>query len=697
MKYVFADFEIDTQLFVISKNHQSLNIEPRIFELLVFFCENNQRPISRAELIEHVWQQRIVSQAAVNRAVSELRKIIEDNPAKPTLIKTISKVGYQFTITPIQQDNLSSAAPTASASAAATSTTRPQRPTRVVLVASLLVSAVLLVGLGYWQSQKQPQGPTAEIKQTERPLSSLKGTSFRARFSPDGEQVVFIHKTSANALAQVWIQGTNTVSRALTSDNYYYTHAIFGPSQEIYASRFDNLHDRRCEIVSIDLATQAVIPIFECAQRGMTQLDYDPKRRKLYFNYRQGVNAPYAIHAYQVSSQRLQQITHPPFEGNLRGDYLLALSPNGGQLAVFEQQANSLSRLKVVDLLHSNENGTSSQTYGSFKAPSGLSWRNQSQLLISDEQGLVLFDLDSQRQRIVKHDSTLGNATVHHNTGKVAFNRGFTTANLYRYALPSVNPANGVPVTNSRFTNYRPVYGNTSNKVAYISTDSGQIELVIQPPQTKAYRFSCDQTIRNLGNYHWSPDDKRLAASINGQLFIYDEAQQRCRRLLPELNNIHYVHYANENTLLFSSDHTGDWQIWMLALGTGQLTQLTQAGGYSVQGDPRDGYLYLTKYNFPGLFRLNIKAQQEQQLIDNLDITAWNRWHKRDGQLYFIDKQQISQLDLESESISSVLVHEGRAPTSFSISFDHRLLLKEKLEGSSAHLWSLVLADETGL
>ncbi len=79
MQFIFQEFIVDSSLFLITKNGLKQEVEPRIFELLIYFCQHPNVPISRDELIDNVWGQRTVSYAAINRAVSELRKVLEKN------------------------------------------------------------------------------------------------------------------------------------------------------------------------------------------------------------------------------------------------------------------------------------------------------------------------------------------------------------------------------------------------------------------------------------------------------------------------------------------------------------------------------------------------------------------------------------------------------------------------------------------
>jgi len=67
------------------------------FELLAFLVRNPYRVFSRQRLIDSIWSERgAVAYRTVNVAVRRLRKEIERDDSKPTLIVTVRDVGYRF-------------------------------------------------------------------------------------------------------------------------------------------------------------------------------------------------------------------------------------------------------------------------------------------------------------------------------------------------------------------------------------------------------------------------------------------------------------------------------------------------------------------------------------------------------------------------------------------------------------------------
>ncbi|CTQ56567.1 Transcriptional regulator HilA [Roseibium album] len=96
MKFEFADFRIDTETRQLLRRDQTIDIQPKVFELVVFLISNRHRVVSKDELIEHVWEGRIVSDSALNASINSVRQALGDNGKAQRVIKTFSRRGFRF-------------------------------------------------------------------------------------------------------------------------------------------------------------------------------------------------------------------------------------------------------------------------------------------------------------------------------------------------------------------------------------------------------------------------------------------------------------------------------------------------------------------------------------------------------------------------------------------------------------------------
>ncbi|MFC1560354.1 winged helix-turn-helix domain-containing tetratricopeptide repeat protein [Pseudomonadota bacterium] len=96
MRYKSENFILDTDDYSLTRNGVNHPIEPRVFDLLVYLIENRNRVVTREELLEQLWNGRIVSDSAINARLKEARKAVGDTGKQQRVIKTLHRRGYQF-------------------------------------------------------------------------------------------------------------------------------------------------------------------------------------------------------------------------------------------------------------------------------------------------------------------------------------------------------------------------------------------------------------------------------------------------------------------------------------------------------------------------------------------------------------------------------------------------------------------------
>jgi TolB-like protein/Tfp pilus assembly protein PilF len=92
----FGDYALDTGTRELKRADRLVPIEPQVFDLLVFLLGNRERVVSKDDLIEAVWQGRIVSESTLTSRINAARKAIGDSGEQQSLIRTIARKGFRF-------------------------------------------------------------------------------------------------------------------------------------------------------------------------------------------------------------------------------------------------------------------------------------------------------------------------------------------------------------------------------------------------------------------------------------------------------------------------------------------------------------------------------------------------------------------------------------------------------------------------
>lgn len=168
-----GDWTVEPELLLVRRDETSHRLEPMVMALLVHLAGRAPRVVSRQEILEEVWEGRVVVDETVTRAVSMLRQAFGDDARNPTYIETIPTRGYRLMV-PVQP-GLDGPGPSGqdpadpgSATRSEASPQRPRLPPAIVagLVLLAAVAALLLFARG-------PEGnvdpaPSAPVE-TDRP------------------------------------------------------------------------------------------------------------------------------------------------------------------------------------------------------------------------------------------------------------------------------------------------------------------------------------------------------------------------------------------------------------------------------------------------------------------------------------------------------------------------------------------------
>jgi TolB-like protein len=109
LDFRFAEYEIDVGRHELRRAGEVVPIEPQVFDVLVYLVRHRDRIISKDELIDAVWQGRIVSDAALSSRISAARRAVGDSGDDQLFIRTLHKRGFRF-VGPVD-DAVSAAAP----------------------------------------------------------------------------------------------------------------------------------------------------------------------------------------------------------------------------------------------------------------------------------------------------------------------------------------------------------------------------------------------------------------------------------------------------------------------------------------------------------------------------------------------------------------------------------------------------------
>jgi len=91
-----GDWQIKLDGLTIQNKHQNKELDSKVMQLLVYLVTNRERVVSRNELLDQLWKNKVVADDVLNVAISSLRKALGDDFKTPVYIKTLPRKGYQL-------------------------------------------------------------------------------------------------------------------------------------------------------------------------------------------------------------------------------------------------------------------------------------------------------------------------------------------------------------------------------------------------------------------------------------------------------------------------------------------------------------------------------------------------------------------------------------------------------------------------
>ena len=96
MRYHFAKLSLDTDRQVLERSGELIKIRPKVFDVLAYLIEHRDRVVSKEELLQEIWADRIVSETTLTSCLKELRQAVGDSGRQQQIVQTLHGRGYRF-------------------------------------------------------------------------------------------------------------------------------------------------------------------------------------------------------------------------------------------------------------------------------------------------------------------------------------------------------------------------------------------------------------------------------------------------------------------------------------------------------------------------------------------------------------------------------------------------------------------------
>ena len=734
--YKIRENLIDIELLTITNDGQVSKVEPRLMAVLAFFIENPSQLISRDRLIEHVWQGAVVSDNAVNRTITQLRKLLGDSAQNPQIIETIPKKGYRFIaqVEPISPQQTQKSNPQKDAAS-----NKRSRHIPIVLISAAIFASLILILLKLdWVMTDKTVHYDFE-KLSYSPVTSLPGLEAYPAVSSDGELLVFSHQASLQSPWQIIAMPLNA------NPNEQKTHyplaesssLLLSPSwstdnQTIAYVRWNNTNERKCSvhILTINRENQGLSAtsdkkLFDCGTRSLPYISWLTDRNAFIYTDRASLNEPYTAFLYHTDTAQKTQLTLPP-QSEL-GHFWVEASLDGKGFAIlnyvdetetevlFYQQSRQIGAVQESSLV-AKRNIQYRVTRAKWLDPDTLLLNANGNLLTLSKSGVV-------QQFEQKNNARFGQLEVAASTQKVFAVEFINQQNIWRKEIVLAEPeqsnqsseasAETAFISSSR-QDFSPRFAHLSNQVAFFSNRSGELQIWLRKPSGELQQITHFVGGIDFSPIRWSHDDNYLLFKHNKVLYRIALDSMSLEKLLEaSFGAYNYAFSSSPEDIIVSSKKSGDWQLWRVifskSLEKQYEYQITQQGGYGPRIAKDGKFVYYTKFHQDGLWRqplVNAKqiasvqsntqnsnpiTNHEELINADVDKLNWLHWQLTTGGAYIIDvestKPGIYFLDFSSGEKRLILEKAAGQSNDFSISNDNKEIIFSRVDAQESDIY----------
>jgi Tol biopolymer transport system component len=162
------------------------------------------------------------------------------------------------------------------------------------------------------------------------------------------------------------------------------------------------------------------------------------------------------------------------------------------------------------------------------------------------------------------------------------------------------------------------------------------------------------------GRPRWSPDGRSLAFEFHpkqqSEIYVV-EVPGGTPRLLPTIpgaDNLSPSWSRDGKWLYFASKRGMEpFQIWRMSLQGGSPIQLTKNGGISPVESPDGRFLYYSKYEHGGVWRMPLGGGEESEVLKDVEGESWPNWEISSAGIYFLRFSRFPRVTIEFLEFSS--------------------------------------------
>jgi len=613
----------------------TVRLEPLAMDVLCLLARSPGDVISKERFIASAWQGRAVSDNAVSRVITELRKALHDDPKQPSYIQTISRKGYRLIVEvgPFAPPPAQVYQSEHVGKARNRNFQKPRRSIMRILFSALaLVLLALVLGRGLKPEAKELEGSGLASVFRLKPVTTRKGLETDPNFSRDGRFLLYRHFTAAHANGSVlvWRDMVSMRERVVTDAPENAVCPTWSKDQNRFAYLAHGSETSQVlvrDVMSHNGEVSEGTSLYKLPRlERQTRLAWALEDQRLVFNQRANPQSPFQLHLLMPDTGQITQLTMGR-QGGL-GDFDFAVFDWGHKVAVLRSRSWNASQIVVHDLKTGDETVLAELPF----LARGISWIDEDMLVYGSPAGLVVLSVDTGNQMPVgPKGSHFYRPAVRPGAEQLLVLKLSADRDIWRHSRREDDRLPSKVVVSSNRNDFLPRISHSEKYLAFVSNRSGRqqvwtMDVADRQKLRQISPFSKDWFIKDL---KWSPDDGQILIwTYDWNLMVLDVSTGTSNPLPITYAAMPSWSHDSEK-VYFTSDREEGWQVWSYTFATQRLERVTKGGGYVFATGKE--FNYLLKFYQPGIWSF----PGNEKVAPFPDARFWRSWVVREDRLFF--------------------------------------------------------------
>ena len=652
-----GEWTVQVELNSLIRDGVVRHIEPKVMKVLLTLSAQQGRVVSKEELISTVWPDTFVGDDVLTRCISILRRITEDDPHTPHFIQTIPKVGYRLVATVSElavevQDGVprvqGSPTPTTEPAPIHFSQASSRQGRRIIgwTVAAGLIF-VSLFAMWFYQKGKTRLTRTPASFRTIQ-FTSYAGEQIQPAFSPDGKQIAFVWISEDTASLRIYIKtiGTEEVKQLTfdTDEQFSPTWSPDGRQIAYLARSNEGLSLSVSNVKSQEPPRKLLIPQ-QPSHWEQGALSWAPSGKSLIYPDHSGTSPDSSIFLLDLQTFNTRSITTPPpgWEGDLNPAY----SPDGRWIAF-----TRASETAVRDIFFmSTVTGELHELTHDHMNIDSLTWTADSSFIIfssnrGGKYGLWKIGLKGKTpERLPVGTEDAYQPAVGPRPGQLAYTQGSAIWSILRLQQSSgkESSVHSDAVLTSTQQDSAPSLSPDGSFFAFQSRRSGNQEIWVASQAGDQLRQLTFMAGPLTGSPSWSNHGNRILFDSrpggHSHVFCVAAIGGRPKQLtFGDANDITPRWSHDDQSVYFRSNRGNRWQLWRVSAAGGDPQPVTTGDGIVPQESPDGKWLYYTRGNEDGVWRVPPSGGAETQILVQPSAGYWGYWQATSRGIFYLDR-----------------------------------------------------------